>query len=345
MQAIKCVIVGDGAIGKTCMLISYTTNAFPGEYIPKVFDNYSANVMVDGQPINLGLWDTAGSEDYDALRPLSFPQTDVFIVCFSIINWASYEHVKEIWAGPGLPPTSRKRGYRPPGWQSIKNFCPMTPFILVGLKSDLKEDPTTLNKLFSKGLKPVTEEQGMQLAKEVGAVRYFEVSALTQKNLKAVFDEAIRCVIIHGTPTKTKKEKVEKPLKFQPGNLTVTIVKAANLRPADPNGLADPWVAIGVYEEDGHFKALKKSKVIKESLNPEWNEDIVIELTNSNLKHTDGLKFLVWDEDFLFDDFLGEFTLPWSDHVKSFSDTVSLKEREGKHEGITGTLTLKISFH
>ena len=97
MENIKLVVIGDRSVGKTCLLISYTTNAFPGEYIPSCCGNYSANVMVDGKPVHLGMWDTAAHEDYDRLRPLSYPQTDVFLVCYSVTSQTSLENIRTKW--------------------------------------------------------------------------------------------------------------------------------------------------------------------------------------------------------------------------------------------------------
>jgi len=182
----KCVVVGDGSVGKTCLLISYTTNAFPGEYIPTVFDSYSTMVMVDGKTISLGLWDTAGQEDYDRLRPLSYPQTDVFLICFSLVSPPSYENVRTKW------------------YPEISHHAPSAQTVLVGTKLDLREDPQTIQKLRVRRMSPITYSQGVAMGRDIGAVKYLECSALTQKGLVTVFDEAIRAVFDPPPPNKDR---------------------------------------------------------------------------------------------------------------------------------------------
>uniref|UniRef100_A0A3B3D6W2 Rho-related GTP-binding protein RhoG n=1 Tax=Oryzias melastigma TaxID=30732 RepID=A0A3B3D6W2_ORYME len=160
----------------------------PAHLSARRFDNYSANVMVDGKPVNLGLWDTAGQEDYDRLRPLSYPQTDVFLICFSLVSPASFENVRAKW------------------YPEVRHHCPVTPIILVGTKLDLRDDKDTIEKLKEKKLSPIIYPQGLAMAKEISAVKYLECSALTQRGLKTVFDEAIRAVLCP-PPDRKKKRK------------------------------------------------------------------------------------------------------------------------------------------
>ncbi|KAG7279854.1 hypothetical protein CRUP_016181 [Coryphaenoides rupestris] len=93
----KLVIVGDGACGKTCLLIVFSKDQFPEVYVPTVFENYVADIEVDGKQVELALWDTAGQEDYDRLRPLSYPDTDVILMCFSVDSPDSLDNIPEKW--------------------------------------------------------------------------------------------------------------------------------------------------------------------------------------------------------------------------------------------------------
>ncbi|XP_032095353.1 rho-related GTP-binding protein RhoQ isoform X3 [Sapajus apella] len=149
---LKCVVVGDGAVGKTCLLMSYANDAFPEEYVPTVFDHYAVSVTVGGKQYLLGLYDTAGQEDYDRLRPLSYPMTDVFLICFSVVNPASFQNVKEEWV------------------PELKEYAPNVPFLLIGTQIDLRDDPKTLARLNDMKEKPICVEQGQKLAKEAASI-------------------------------------------------------------------------------------------------------------------------------------------------------------------------------
>jgi small GTP-binding protein len=166
------------------MLLTFTTNQFPDEYIPTVFDNYSQEMIVSGKRINLNLWDTGGGEDYPRLRPLSYPQTNVFLLCFAVDSPSSFENVRSSWI------------------LELQHHCPDTPIILVGTKSDQRDDQEMITHLASMGLKMITYEQGLDLAKEIGAAEYHECSSLRLQGLQTIFDRAIRV----GMHTKIKKK-------------------------------------------------------------------------------------------------------------------------------------------
>jgi len=102
----KLVVVGDGGCGKTCLLIVYAQNRFPESYVPTVFENYVTLIQFDGKLVELALWDTAGQEEYDRLRPLSYPDSDVILIVFSIDFPVSLGNVQDkVRCSPRAKPT------------------------------------------------------------------------------------------------------------------------------------------------------------------------------------------------------------------------------------------------
>eukprot|EP01125_Pyxidicula_operculata_P004442 TRINITY_DN1683_c0_g1_i1.p1 TRINITY_DN1683_c0_g1~~TRINITY_DN1683_c0_g1_i1.p1 ORF type:complete len:202 (-),score=50.15 TRINITY_DN1683_c0_g1_i1:114-719(-) len=190
-ESIKIVVVGDGAVGKTCLLVAYTSNTFPKEYVPTVFDNYSANVRVADQIVALSLWDTAGQEDYDRLRPLSYPDTDCFVLCFSVVSQTSFSNVKTKW------------------WPEVMHYTnnPNAKVLLVGTKIDLRQNEDLHKDLLRAGMRVITAEEGTELSQQIKAEKYLECSALTGEGLKEVFDGAIRSCLHEEKKTKKRVAK------------------------------------------------------------------------------------------------------------------------------------------
>ncbi|XP_001512714.1 rho-related GTP-binding protein RhoV [Ornithorhynchus anatinus] len=185
---IKCVLVGDGAVGKSSLIVSYTCNGYPACYRPTALDTFAVQVMVDGAPMRIELWDTAGQEEFDRLRSLCYPDTDVFLACFSVVQPGSFQNIAEKW----LP--------------EIRTHNPQAPVLLVGTQADLRDDVNVLIRLDQGGREgPVPPPQAQGLAEKIRAQGYLECSALTQKNLKEVFDAAILSAIEH-------KARLEKKL-------------------------------------------------------------------------------------------------------------------------------------
>ena len=189
MQSCKLLAVGDGAVGKTALLLSFTSNTAYQEYQPTVFDTYNAVTMFQEKPVSLAIFDSAGQEDYANLRPLSYPGTDCFILCFSLVSPASYSNITSVWV------------------PELKKHCPDTPIVLIGTKLDLRQNNEFLAEMSKRGIEPITTQQGDTLAKQIGAAAYIECSAITQVNLHQAFQECLTAWSKHREELRKKAQR------------------------------------------------------------------------------------------------------------------------------------------
>jgi len=169
-SSLKLVVVGDGAVGKTSLLYVYNSGEFPEEYVPTVFENVAKNVTFKEKTVTLRLYDTAGQEEYDRLRPLSYPGTNIVLLCYSVASHSTFDSISSKWA------------------PEVRHYLPRVPTILVGLKTDIRDGDDAKRPA---DFEPVKKEDGEDLAKKIGASCYMECSAKKAQGISEIFEKAM----------------------------------------------------------------------------------------------------------------------------------------------------------
>ncbi|KAF4211817.1 hypothetical protein CNMCM5878_002018 [Aspergillus fumigatiaffinis] len=166
---VVCVLLGDNGVGKTTLLTRYATNQLRNPDF-QVFDNCAVDVSVDGRPYSLGFWDTWNDDERNRIRRLSYPNTDVFLICFSVVNRQSFSSVEYYWC------------------DELRSCCSGVPWLLVGTQIDARD--------YNSGLQVrkdrrghVTRQEGERMARKLGSATYMECSAQNQFNVKELFHE------------------------------------------------------------------------------------------------------------------------------------------------------------
>lgn len=178
----KLVIVGDGACGKTSLLCVFAMGEFPKEYHPTIFENYVAEIRLDGKPVQLALWDTAGQEEYERLRPLSYSKSHIILIAFSIDTPDSLENCTVKWA------------------DEVRSICGSNiPVMLVGCKKDLRDEAEATGQPLDER-NWVTRERGQQVCNEIGARCYRECSSLRNEGVDEIFEAATRQAMLVRNP-------------------------------------------------------------------------------------------------------------------------------------------------
>ncbi|XP_041258790.1 rho-related BTB domain-containing protein 1-like isoform X2 [Onychostruthus taczanowskii] len=265
VETIKCVVVGDNAVGKTRLICARACNATLSQYrllathVPTVWaiDQYRvcqevlerSRDVVDEVSVSLRLWDTFGDHHKD--RRFAYGRSDVVVLCFSLANPNSLRHVKTMW------------------YPEIKHFCPRTPIVLVGCQLDLRyADLDAVNRArrpLAKPIKPsdiLPPERGHEVAQELG-VPYYETSVVAQFGVKDVFDNAIRAALVsrrHLQFWKSHLRKMQRPLlqaPFLPPKPPPPLIQVPDAPPGLGGGPAAlfqaPLCADVVFQlQDGH---------------------------------------------------------------------------------------------
>lgn len=165
--ASKCLFVGDSKVGKTSFIANYLSGSFP-EDPPVVWDPPIISILYNDKAIKIQPWDTAGSEDYSMLRTLSYPDAKIIILCFSLADPKSLENIESYW----IPEVKRER--------------PNTPYIILGLKSDLRDESPQNS---------VSTEKGMEMKEKIGAKDYLECSSMNNSHIKEVFESILKILV------------------------------------------------------------------------------------------------------------------------------------------------------
>ncbi|KAI8788261.1 cell division control protein 42 [Biomphalaria glabrata] len=161
---VHCAMLGDGMVGKTCLTLSYIEKCFTESYTATVFDNYPVPLEVGGQDFVISLFDTAGQNDFEDLRAYTYKESEVLVLCFSVIDRDSFSSVCNSWVPEIKRHTKRRR-----------------PVILVGTQIDMRRGEE----------QEVSTEEGEAMARAIGADCYIECSAKRKDGLKEVFEHVV----------------------------------------------------------------------------------------------------------------------------------------------------------
>eukprot|EP01122_Echinamoeba_exundans_P009880 TRINITY_DN3556_c0_g1_i2.p1 TRINITY_DN3556_c0_g1~~TRINITY_DN3556_c0_g1_i2.p1 ORF type:complete len:216 (+),score=37.38 TRINITY_DN3556_c0_g1_i2:37-684(+) len=193
---LRVCLAGDAATGKTSLANSLVCGQF--SEVPSADTIFSKSLNVDGKLSVVEFVDTSGSGDeYERSRVQLYPSSDLFLILFSIISPTSYESVRARWA------------------PEIRRYCPNKPLLLIGTKADLRSDEDALDRLARRQLAPTSYEQGLKMAKEIGAVGYLEVSATEANVFQETLEQITNVLVPGGSLKKAGKSKKQQRKRAQ----------------------------------------------------------------------------------------------------------------------------------